>query len=331
MLSIWIPVMFLVFAMVAVMAGFMIKNLKPWLLIAGGFLGSAAMTFVLACVATVPPGHAGVTVLFGDVSPDVRAPGIHMANPLLDWTYYDCRQKTHKESMEVPSRDQLLTGMDVSIQYRMKASMMPTVLSETGTIDDVIAVHMQPTVRSVLREQGKTIDRAEDFFTDKVQNQIQAILADALVGKLATKGMVIQEVLIRDIRLPGTIRKGVEEKKQREQEAEKQKAELRRFETEQQQLVATANAELDASRKAAEQKKVLADAQAYEIRKINEAIASNPAYIQLEALKALQSISKDPNAKIYFLNGDSPQPLPLMHMGMTPAATATTKKVIANK
>ena len=45
------------------------------------------------------------------------------------------------------------------------------------------------------------------------------------------------------------------------------------------------------------------------------AIASNPAYIQLEALKALQHISKEPAAKIYFLNGDSPMPLPLMHMG----------------
>ena len=48
---------------------------------------------------------------------------------------------------------------------------------------------------------------------------------------------------------------------------------------------------------------------------LNEAIASNPAYIQLEALKALQSISKDPAAKMYFLNGDSPMPLPLMNMG----------------
>ena len=58
-----------------------------------------------------------------------------------------------------------------------------------------------------------------------------------------------------------------------------------------------------------------ADAQAYEIEKINEAVASNPAYIQLQALKALEQISTNPASQIYFLNGESPNPLPLMHMG----------------
>ena len=45
------------------------------------------------------------------------------------------------------------------------------------------------------------------------------------------------------------------------------------------------------------------------------AIDSNPAYIKLMALKSLEAISKDPAAKMYFLNSDSPQPLPLMHLG----------------
>jgi hypothetical protein len=60
---------------------------------------------------------------------------------------------------------------------------------------------------------------------------------------------------------------------------------------------------------------VLADVQAYEIQKINEAIGDNPTYVKLKALEALETIAKDPAAKIYFLNGDSPTPLPLMHIG----------------
>ena len=51
------------------------------------------------------------------------------------------------------------------------------------------------------------------------------------------------------------------------------------------------------------------------IQKINEAISANPAYIQLQSLEALKSMSKDPAAKIYFLNGDSPAPLPLLNLG----------------
>jgi len=41
----------------------------------------------------------------------------------------------------------------------------------------------------------------------------------------------------------------------------------------------------------------------------------NPAYVQLQALEALKEISKDKSSKIYFLNGESPAPLPLMNMG----------------
>ena len=60
---------------------------------------------------------------------------------------------------------------------------------------------------------------------------------------------------------------------------------------------------------------LLADARAYEIRQLNEAIAENPAYLQLQAMEALKQISKDPSSKVYFINSDSPQPLPLMNIG----------------
>ncbi|MEE2874776.1 MAG: prohibitin family protein, partial [Candidatus Latescibacterota bacterium] len=63
------------------------------------------------------------------------------------------------------------------------------------------------------------------------------------------------------------------------------------------------------------ERRLLADARAYEITKINDAIGKNPNYVKLQALEALQAISKDPAAKVYFINGDSPQPLPLMHLG----------------
>ena len=38
-------------------------------------------------------------------------------------------------------------------------------------------------------------------------------------------------------------------------------------------------------------------------------------YVKLQALEALKAISKDPASKIYFMDGDSPSPLPLMNIG----------------
>ena len=85
----------------------------------------------------------------------------------------------------------------------------------------------------------------------------------------------------------------------------------------QQQQVARAEAGREAAEQEAARKRILADAQAYEITQINNAIARNQAYIQLQSLEALKAISKDPASKVYFLDGSSPSPLPLMHLGDT--------------
>ena len=122
------------------------------------------------------------------------------------------------------------------------------------------------------------------------------------------------DILIRDINLPSFITRAIESKKEREQEVEKQKAELERFRLSNSKK-SSAQAERDAAELEAQQRRVLADAQAYEITKLNDAISENPAYVQLQALEALKEISKDKSSKIYFLNGESPVPLPLMNMG----------------
>ena len=66
---------------------------------------------------------------------------------------------------------------------------------------------------------------------------------------------------------------------------------------------------------------VLADARACEIERINQTIGDNPGYVRLQALEALRAISKDPASKLYFMDGSSPMPLPLMHMGESGAST----------
>lgn len=284
-------------------------------------LGIIVAVFVLFLVSprfyqSVPAGHVGVATLFGEVQSKHFSEGLHIpVNPLYQWHLYDVRQKTHSETSNVPSQDQLQTKIDVSVQYRLVASQTPSILKETGSISDVLAVHIVPKLRSQIREQGKSIRRAEDFFLEETQAMLQIALLEGLKDYLGTKGVAVEAVLIRDISLPPFITKAIEAKKEREQEVEKQKAELERFTTEQKQIVAAAEAEKDAASAEAEKRRLLADARAYEITKINDAIGRNPNYVKLQALEALQAISKDPAAKVYFIDGDSPAPLPLMHLG----------------
>ena len=264
----------------------------------------------------VPAGYVGVATLFGEVQSDPYEEGLHIpVNPFYEWFLYDVRQKSHLEEANVPSQDQLQTKIQVSVQFRLMNDMAPRILQETGAAQDVLRVHIVPKLRSLLREQGKAIKRAEDFFLEETQQNMQTSLVGGLRDYLGTKGVNVGAVLIRDISLPPFIIKAIESKKEREQEVEKQKAELLRFETEQQQKVALAKAESEAATEQAAKLRVLADAQAYEIEKINKAIGNNPNYVKLQALEALKAISKDPASKIYFMDGDSPSPLPLMNIG----------------
>jgi hypothetical protein len=171
-----------------------------------------------------------------------------------------------------------------------------------------------PALVDALREQGKTIERAEDFFLEETQNRLQTALESSM-DEVAESGILVSAVLIRDITLPRSLQRQIELKKEREQEVEKQRAELERFKTEQQQKVEQAKAERLAAEEQAEKRRLIADAQAYEIEALNNAIANNPAYVQLQSLEALKSISKDPSSKIYFMDGQSTSPLPLMNIG----------------
>ncbi len=264
----------------------------------------------------VPAGYVAVATLFGEVQSDPYEEGLHIpVNPFYEWFLYDVRQKSHLEEANVPSQDQLQTKIQVSVQFRLMSDRAPKILQETGQFQDVLRVHIVPKLRSLLREQGKSIKRAEDFFLEETQQNMQMSLVEGLRDYLGAKGVNVGAVLIRDISLPPFIIKAIESKKEREQEVEKQKAELLRFETEQQQKVALAKAESKAATEQAAKLRVLADAQAYEIEKINKAIGNNPNYVKLQALEALKAISKDPASKIYFMDGDSPSPLPLMNMG----------------
>jgi len=266
----------------------------------GAFRGLAKVTIApalvvflaLFCVQQVPAGHVKVATLFGKVQDHVYPEGLHFpVNPLYAWNEYDVRQKTIKfDKLGVPSQDQLISHFDVSIQFRLNGNKAPEIKKNTGSANDVVQIHVVPYFRSLIREQGKTVANAEEFYSDAVQTRMQVEMMSALTSNLEPIGIEVQGILIRNVVLPPFIAKAVEDKKRREQEAEKQKAELKRFTTEQEQKIATANAEFEAAKLEEQKIRLLADAEAYKIEKINKAAQQSPAYIQLKQIEAWNGV-----------------------------------------
>ncbi len=257
-------------------------RLKPIRL---GVIAVGVVLAIMSMIITVPAGHVKVATLFGKVQDENFREGIHVVNPLLAFTTFDLRQKTHKETAGIPAEDKLITKMDVSVQYRTIGEMAPDILRNTGTTEALIQVHMIPKLRSILREQGKGVAQSQDFFKESIQRQLQETLQVGLAEFLAPKGLQVETVLIRDVQLPDVIRTAITETKKREQEVLKQQAELERFATEQDQKVKQAESELKAAKLEAQKIKALADAEAYKIDVINKMLARSPNYIELKKVE----------------------------------------------
>jgi regulator of protease activity HflC (stomatin/prohibitin superfamily) len=291
-------------------------------LLIAGVLSFVLLVGGCSLIQTVPAGHGAVATLFGNVIEQTYDDGLHFpVNPLASWTYYDCRDKNLDcPGVQVPTRDQQTSTIDFSVQYRINKAAIPTAKSEIGTAEDIVNVKINPNLRSLVRSEGKAVARCEELFDEGVQARMQVNLQERLQAKVGDYA-IISSVLVRNVNLPDHIKDAIKNKKVREQQVEEQKAELKRYETEQQQKIAEAIANRKAAEERAQEIRTLADAEAYEIEQINAALADSPAFIRLRALETLIRVSENPATQIYFLNGDSPDPLPLMHIGAVGSVT----------
>jgi regulator of protease activity HflC (stomatin/prohibitin superfamily) len=285
--------------------------------------GIASIVFLVLALFSIPwffesvgKGTVKAGYRFGKFT-EVLEPGFHFpVDPLVSWTEIDTKEKTlYLESVPLPSQDQLLSTMDLSVQYRAIGAMADTIISGTGSEEQVVEVHLVPNVKQLLRQAGRSVPRAELLFDDAVVTQASLGMLESLAPLMRNRGFEVTAVLFRNIEPPEFITAAIQKKKEREQLAEQQKAELARFETEQQQKIAQAEAEKNAASMEAEMIRVLADAEAYRIKTINDAVSNSAAYIQLQSLEALKEMAKDPAAKIIIMDGSSSRPIPFLNMG----------------
>jgi regulator of protease activity HflC (stomatin/prohibitin superfamily) len=163
--------------------------------------------------------------------------------------------------------------MDISVTFRINPSHTPTMLGETGNLNDVIVKLLTPKVRSLLREAGKSVAKSQDFYLDTTQRDLQAFMEDGLTDHMAIKGITVEAVLFRDITLPQVVTSAVIQTKERQEQLEREKAQLRIVEQQAQQQVKQAEAREQAAKSDANAKRTLADAEAYQIEKLADAQA----------------------------------------------------------
>lgn len=193
------------------------------------------LILLFSSTTSIPTGNVGVLTLFGRVTGETLAEGIHMINPLKSVQKLSVQTQSVKESANVPSNEGLILALDTSLLFRLDKSKAAFVYQTVG--DNYAEKIVEPTLRAAIRA-STSAHSANALYTNArelVQQQIQ----DELTAQLAPRGVIVENVLLRDVQLPAMLKGSIEAKQQAEQDAlrmsfilqkEKQEAERKRIE-----------------------------------------------------------------------------------------------------
>jgi regulator of protease activity HflC (stomatin/prohibitin superfamily) len=192
--------------------------------------GGALALLLGQAVVVVPDGSAGVRVsqIWG-VRPGTLSPGVHLVTPLIDSVAtYDTREqvfttaaapaaKNESEVLIVQAREGLNIGLAVAVRYRLDASKLAAI--HANLPQPVDAQVVAPVVTTIYRQLAPNYMTREIFATKR--EELRATAARLITERLAGDGIIVREVLLRDLRLPEEYAKGLEGLLLKEQENER--------------------------------------------------------------------------------------------------------------
>src|ERR1700722_9373619 len=254
-------------------------------------LGIAAFLLVIlffSSITRVGTGHVGVLTLFGKVQESgTLGEGIHLINPLKTNNELSIQTQTLKESASVPSSEGLMMSLDTSLIYHLNPDRAAEVFQKIGADYENIVV--EPTLRSAIRESTAS-HTANALYTGEREMVAKQIL-DQITTELSKRGLTVENVLLRDIQLPTTLKAAIEAKQQAEQES------------------LAMNFRLQKETQEAQRKRI----EAAGVRDFQQIVAQGitPSLLEWKGIEATENLAKSPNSKVVVI-GNNKNGLPLI-------------------
>ncbi len=298
----------IILGVLALIAGFSLAKSNPQvsrfanpIRIAGFLL--IILGFFSAAVRQIDAGEVGVQSLFGKVQPNVLESGLHVVNPLVDITTFTVKtqnytmsgvhdegDKTGDDAIRVLTADGLEVVIDLTILFRVIPDKAPNILREIGS--DYKNVVVRPITRTKIRDNAVYYDAVSLYSTKR--DEFQARIFKGIESDFRNRGLMMEQLLIRNINLPTSVKQTIESKINAEQESQKM------------QFVLTKE------KQEAERKRVEAQGIA-DYQKILSTGLSDKQ-LQYEMIIAQKEIATSPNTKVIIMGGDKGK-LPLILSG----------------
>ncbi|HCC49619.1 MAG: hypothetical protein A2445_03460 [Candidatus Jacksonbacteria bacterium RIFOXYC2_FULL_44_29] len=200
-------------------------------LIIGGLITIGLIITILATTITVvPAGHVGVMDFFGKVSARELPPGLSFKIPLSrvikfstqtqDYTMtvrHDEGQVQGDDSIAALTKEGLKVNLDITVLYHLEKNQAAKIYQNVGS--DFEEKIIRSSIRSSIREVVAQYT-AEALYSEKRKESADNLLA-LLKQKIEPRGILIEDVLLRDVTLPAKLSDAIEEKLKADQEAQR--------------------------------------------------------------------------------------------------------------
>jgi regulator of protease activity HflC (stomatin/prohibitin superfamily) len=267
--------------------GRMMRGLAALLMLAG---------ILSKSIIQINAGQIGVKTLFGKVQNDVLGSGLHFINPLMEVRRLDVKTqnytmsgihdegtKSGDDAIRVLTSDGLEVTIDLTVLYKLIPSEAPRLVRETG--EDYTDKIVRPLTRTKIRDNAVYYE-AIALYSGK-RDEFQQRIFKSIDDDFKKRGLFLEQLLVRNITLPESVKATIEQKINAEQDAQKMQFILLKEKQE------------------AERKRVEAQGIADYQRIINTGLTDQQ--LQYEQIKAYLELAKSPNAKVIVMGkGNTP-------------------------
>jgi len=250
-------------------------------------LAAIVVGILLSSVKQIDAGYVGVKSLFGKVQNDVLRSGLSLVNPLVDVRELDIRTQNYTmsgvhdegtisgdDAIRVLTSDGLEVTIDLSVLYRLNPDEAPRLIREIGT--DYVDKIVRPITRTRIRDNSVYYEAVALYSTKR--DEFQERIFRNIEADFKKRGLMLENLLVRNITLPASVKTAIEQKINAEQEAQKMQFVLQKEKQE------------------AERKRVEAQGIADYQRIISESLTDRQ--LQYEQIKAMKDLAASSNSKI---------------------------------
>jgi regulator of protease activity HflC (stomatin/prohibitin superfamily) len=177
------------------------------------------------CV-VIEDGEVGVSKSFGRISPEPLGRGVALQFPVVRTVEtWNVKLQELKETATVPSSEGLIVGLDSSLLFQILPEKAPELRTTVGPPAVYLNQLLIPYFRSGLRDAVSGYP-VRSIYSEEGRKEIATKTRESLAAELEPRGILIRDVLLRDVKLPQRFKESIEAKLTAEQRVQQKHFEL---------------------------------------------------------------------------------------------------------